>query len=140
MNLLVRREHSRCELLAKLQRRGFEAAACESVLDRLVAENALSDGRFAEVYVNYRRERGFGPLRIREELRKRGVSDALREAYCPSSDSDWTRRAKALHSRRFGQAVPVEYRERVRQARFLTQRGFTAAQVSTVLDNPDRVD
>jgi len=133
MSLLVRREHSRVELLGKLTRRGFDAAACEGVLDALVEENALSDERFAELYVNYRRERGFGPQRIGEELRKRGVSDALREAYCQAGDTDWTLRARALRARRFGEPAPDEYRERARQGRFLSQRGFTAAQVSAAL-------
>jgi regulatory protein len=133
LSLLVRREHSRFELLGKLTRRGFEAVLCEGVLDALIAENSLSDERFAEVYVNYRRERGFGPLRIGEELRKRGISDALREEYCASTSVDWSARARALRSRRFGEEVPTEYRERARQARFLTQRGFTTAQVSGAL-------
>ena len=134
MRLLVRREHSRHELLGKLTRRGFDAAACERVLDELVSENALSDERFAELYVNYRRERGFGPLRIREELRKRGVGDRLRDAFCSPTDADWIARVRSLRNRRFGDQAPLEFQQRARQARFLTQRGFTAAQVSAALD------
>ena len=130
----MRREHSRFELLGKLTRRGFDAEACERVLDELIAENALSDERFAEIYVNYRRERGFGPLRIGEELRKRGVGDALRDAFCAPNDADWTARARALRRRRFGDEAPVDFHERARQSRFLTQRGFTGAQISTALD------
>jgi regulatory protein len=133
MSLLVRREHSRVELLGKLTRRGFDAAACEGVLDSLVEEDALSDERFTEHYVNYRRERGFGPQRIAEELRKRGVSDVLSDAYCQIGDKDWSLRACALRARRFGESAPDEYLERARQGRFLSQRGFTAAQVSAAL-------
>ncbi len=133
MNLLVRREHARFELLGKLIRRGFDATACEAVLDELVAQNALSDERFAEAYVNYRRERGFGPARISEELRKRGVSDALREQYCAATDADWADRARGLRIRRFGEQSAVDYQQRARQARFLSQRGFTGAQISTAL-------
>ncbi|MFT5172532.1 MAG: regulatory protein [Gammaproteobacteria bacterium] len=130
MSLLVRREHSRFELLGKLTRRGFDGGACEGVLDELITENALSDERFAELYVNYRRERGFGPLRIGEELRKRGVGDALRAAFCSPTDADWTARVQALRRRRFGDEAPLDFHERARQTRFLTQRGFTGAQVS----------
>jgi regulatory protein len=135
MSLLVRREHSRYELLGKLTRRGYDSAACEAVLDDLISENALSDHRFAELYVNYRRERGFGPLRIREELRKRGVSDSLRDEFCVPTDADWAVRVQALRRRRFGEVAALEFDERARQARFLSQRGFTGAQVSAALDD-----
>ena len=130
MRLLVRREHARDELLRKLIRRGFESSICDTVLDELVAEGALSDERFAHAYVNYRRERGFGPLRIHEELRKRGIDADLRECSCPISDPEWITRACALRYKRYGAAVPSDYADRVQQSRYLTQRGFNASQVS----------
>ena len=37
----------------------------------------MSDARFAESFVRVRSERGQGPLRIRAELRERGVTDVL---------------------------------------------------------------
>ena len=46
MDLLARREHSRQELLQKLQRRVEKPALLEESLDSLVMDNLLSDERF----------------------------------------------------------------------------------------------
>ncbi len=47
MNLLARREYARAELIRRLEGRGMPAALVAAVADDLVAENLLSDARFA---------------------------------------------------------------------------------------------
>ena len=133
LNLLARREHSRRELGDKLSRRGVAADALSAVLDALEGEGLLSDTRFAAAYVESRAGRGFGPVRILEELRQRGVDAARREAACDAGAAEWRERARAARRKRFGEALPGSYRERARQARFLTQRGFSHAQVAAAL-------
>ena len=49
MELLARREHSRLELRQKLMQRGFPTERIESVLDQLVADRLLHEGRYAEL-------------------------------------------------------------------------------------------
>ncbi len=138
LDLLARREHSRAELRDKLARRGFAGDAVTAALDALAAERLQSDRRFAEAYVASRAGRGVGPVRISEELRQRGVDGAERDAACDPRDPDWTRRARAARSKRFGDAPPQDLRERARQARFLTGRGFTGDQVVAALGaDPD---
>src|SRR5579885_2595342 len=74
MELLARREHSRRELAAKLKRHHPDAALIERVLSGLEAERAQSDDRFVSEYVRQRSEKGYGPLRIQQELRQRGIT------------------------------------------------------------------
>lgn len=132
LKLLARREHSVLELRRKLEQRGCEEAPLEAVLERLGAERLLSDRRFAESYVRGRAERGYGPLRIRAELRERGIDAALADG--PLGETgDWTERARAARRKRFGSAVPADYREKARQMRFLQQRGFDGEQIRAAL-------
>jgi regulatory protein len=136
MRLLVRREHSALELRRKLNDRGYTAAAVESVIVALLEAGALSDRRFADLYVQGRFERGFGPVRIGVELRERGVDAALIEAALGSyAASDWQLSARRQRHKRFGAGRPAAFTERVRQMRFLQQRGFSAGQIRTVLED-----
>ena len=118
----------------KLIRRGFDAADVQLALDVLQAEGLLSDARYAEAYVAARSARGFGPIRIVEELRRRGVSADAREAACPRDDRHWGALATAAREKRFGAAPPRDFTERARQTRFLVQRGFARAHIAAALD------
>ena len=77
LDLLSRREHSRKELYLKLTKRFESKEDINFNLDRLEEKNLLSDSRFAEEYVQARRKKGFGPIKISAELEKRGVNDSL---------------------------------------------------------------
>ena len=123
VRLLAAREHSRLELERKLARRHAPRTVA-GVLDRLVEEGLQSDARFAEEYVRSRVERGFGPLRIRAELRERGVSDDLIEAALASFDDSWHHHLAAVACRKYGDAPPADRRDLARRARFLASRGF----------------
>jgi len=94
------------------------------VLDALEAERLLSDERYTEVYVHSRESRGFGPLRIRAELRERGVDAALVERYLEQDRELVEARAREEHRKKYGSRSPESYSERARQARFLQGRGF----------------
>jgi regulatory protein len=133
LNLLARREHSVLELGRKLATRGAERELIDTLLDQLQHERLLSDARFAEAYVRMRTERGFGPLRIRAELRERGVDEGLITAELDGGSSHWSTQAEAARRKRFGARLPRDWSERARQARFLEYRGFSAGTIGAVL-------
>ena len=130
LGLLARREHSLRELRSKLTLRGHEAATIEAVLDELAARDLVSDERFAEAFLRSRLERGQGPLKIRAQLRERGVGAPLIDSVLSEAEIDWDRRAAAARSRRFGNAPPGDREDMARQARFLRGRGFSEGQVA----------
>ena len=122
VQLLAAREHSALELRHKLGDRGFPLQVVDTVLAQLAADGLQSDARFVEQYVRSRVRRGFGPVRIRAELRERGIGEAL---IAPQLDAwDWAAQAEGARCKRFGGGVPREWKERARQARFLQMRGF----------------
>jgi regulatory protein len=136
--LLARREHARTELGRKLCQRGFSEPLVGEVLDALETENLLSDRRFTESFVTQRMARGQGPLKIRHELRQRGVSDALAAQFMDADRESWCEQALAARHKRFGSEPPEDMRERSRQARFLAQRGFEQEHIRFALDSNER--
>jgi len=137
VGLLARREHSRAELVRKLGERGVPAELIDEVLGSLAARNLQSDARYAEALVTSRVGRGQGPVRIRRELAERGVAPAEIDAAMQAADADWFRLARDTRRRRFGDALPAEWKERVRQSRFLEYRGFGSEQIRYALGGDD---
>ena len=133
MNYLARREHSRRELEQKLLQKEFNAREISAALDQLIEDGLLSDARFAESFVHARQQRGSGPLKIQAELKQRGVDDTIISQYLDAQESCWYEQACRARSKRFGEALPEEYEQRARQARFLQQRGFSHEQINVAL-------
>ncbi|VAX13801.1 Regulatory protein RecX [hydrothermal vent metagenome] len=130
MNYLARREHSRLELEQKLAAKDFDKNEISDALARLVADDLLSDVRFAESFVNARIQSGKGPVKIQIELKQRGVDETIISQYLNNRETDWYEQACRVRCKRFGPALPSEYQQRIRQARFLQQRGFTHEQIN----------
>ena len=137
MNLLARREHSTQELRDKLLTRGFEDDEIVPALQTLSREGLLSDERFTESFIHSRMERGSGPVKIRAELRQRGVADEIISDWLDERDRMWLERAETVRCKKFGSALPVDYKEKARQARFLQYRGFSAEHTRQVLRDDD---
>jgi len=131
--LLAGRDFARNELAQRLLRRGYPAAVVTTVVEGLAAQRLLSETRFVEQFIRQHAGRGHGPVRIRVELRERGVADGDIEEGLAAAAEDWARIARETRRRRFGLSPPGDYRERARQARFLQYRGFSAEQVRAAL-------
>jgi regulatory protein len=133
MNLLARREHGQTELFRKLRLRGFSDAEIQQTLTQLAKENLQNDTRFAENYVHYRRNKGFGPVRIQGELLEKGLAEELIEHHLNMSDNAWFAEARRAWQKRFKNRLPTDYKSRTQQMRFLYQRGFTTEQIQSVI-------
>ena len=129
MDLLSRREHSEFELTRKLKQRDFEANEIIAAIEVLQRENLQSDNRFVESLVNTRINTGFGPIKIRYELRQKGVSDGLVGDYFSDLEVDWQSSMNEQRIKKFGTDIPLEYKEKMKQARFLQNRGFSPESV-----------
>lgn len=134
MDLLARREHSLAELRTKLAARGFDAEEIDAALDGLSREGLADEARFIEAFVASRIRKGYGPSKIRAELIGRGIA-AQAAAEGLAGTGDWIALARAVREKRFGTALPRDFRERARQMRFLEYRGFTGEQIRSCFDD-----
>ena len=134
IRLLARREHSLAELERKLAARGHTPDAVATTLAKLVADGYQSDGRFAESFIRSRLGRGQGVLKIRADLRERGIDDDMAATLLDLGDDDWRQMATNALYKRFGESPPQNRAEWAKRARFLTGRGFPSDVVSRVID------
>jgi regulatory protein len=141
MDLLARREHSRRELeeklAVKLALSKGNWATMSAVLDALVEDGLLSDKRFAESLVQSRLRRGYGPLRINQQLRERGIEGDLGETVLRNCSADWAQLAGIIVRKKFGDRPPGDVKDKARRSRFLRYRGFDAGQIASALKYRD---
>jgi regulatory protein len=127
--MLNRRDYGVRELGERLVARGFERATARTAVEQLVSEKLVDDARYAEHFVAYHANRGQGPVRIAHRLREAGVDGEEITAAVDANGLDWRRRCAETRRKRFGEKLPATWAERGRQARFLSQRGFSAEQI-----------
>jgi len=136
--LLGRRDHSRGELAAALQRKGFDTSTVNEALSELAGEGLLDNGRYAESLVRQLATRGKGPARVRQALQQAGV--AAEGTAAMDSGPDWLALAAEARRRKFGSDLPRSWPERARQMRFLQYRGFSSDQIAAALGGTQAED
>jgi len=136
IQLLARREYSRAELARKLQQKSFDGDEIDACLNALAEQALQSDARFAESFVRSRIARGQGVIRIKGELRQRGVDqETLSEALAAVEEReaiDWFELAKETLARRYDSPGETP-KERAKRERFLATRGFDFEQIRYAL-------
>lgn len=137
LKLLAQREHSRKELEAKLARHVNEEEGDDlnAILDELEAKSFIDPERVAASVV-HRRAARMGTQRVVQELRSKGLDDALIKATAAELQASELERATAVWRARFGgRTIADTPQERARQMRFLAARGFGGDVVRKVLRN-----
>ncbi|MDO0536565.1 recombination regulator RecX, partial [Escherichia coli] len=119
-----------------LARHVQEGDDLRAVLDELQAKDFINAGRVAESVV-HRRAARLGTQRVEQELRAKGLDDALVRETAERLRGSEAARALAVWRQRFG-SPPATPQERARQMRFLAARGFPGDVVRRVVNG--RVD
>ncbi len=140
MRLLARREYAAGELTRRLQAQGAPSTLARAVVTQLLQEGWVSDERFAGAFIRSRRSRGDGPLKLRAQLRERGVAaDIITSQIDNQAEADWLPQLQALCARHFPQPA-VDYAQWAKQARFLIRKGYTHDQIRRVWPPPAQRD
>jgi len=129
MDLLARREHSAHELRQKLKQRDFDHEEIERALEVLQQDNLQSDAQFTESYINNRINAGLGPVKIIHELRQKGVASDLIDEQMSELSADWNTLLEQQRIKKYGDKIPNDYSQKMKQARFLQNRGFSPESV-----------
>ena len=130
LDLVSRREHSQYELIQKLNKRFPESMPIiEEVVKKLAVNNILNDERFAEMYLNSRARKGFGPKKIEMELNFKKVDSSF-IAIAIAEYESWTENAQNELLKKFKGVKPTDYNSKMKQKQFLFNRGFSSQTVS----------
>lgn len=137
IRLLAMREHSVKEIADKLLTKSKvdlpDSTLIYAVIDELIEEGYLSDERFTESYVRSRANRGFGPVKIRSELRSKGICDNHIQDYLDDGAVVWFDNAALEYQKKYSTAPINDYSEWSKRARFMQSRGFTMDQIQSTI-------
>jgi len=134
LNILARREHSRAELARKLAPYA-ETEAVEALIDQLEQEQLLSNTRYVEMLAHARAGK-HGSLRLKADLRDKGIPDSDMSAVLESAREQDLDAARTVWQKKYG-AAPANSAERARQYRFLASRGFPMEVIRRVIGGDD---
>lgn len=131
---LAMREHSRQEIHNKLTRKDFvEGVDIHSLLNELEAKNYLNEERFTESFIRARSSRGQGSLKIANDLKQRGISSSYISTAIDNSEINWYELASQQREKKFGKIIPSDYKEKAKQMRFLSNRGFNSEMIRSLI-------
>ncbi|MDD3190697.1 MAG: regulatory protein RecX [Candidatus Pacebacteria bacterium] len=144
MKLIGLRRRSETEIRQRLKDKGFDKPLIEETVEELYRFKYLNDEAFAESYINDRINfRPAGKFVIRNELKKRGVSEKIIEEKLEELLSDekelemagnlLQKKIRIIHSK-----DPQKIRGKVLY--FLKSRGFSQNTISQAMQNELELD
>ncbi len=123
---------SRKELTDRLQRRGATDVEAADTVDWLEELGAVNDEAYAASIVRHYGQGGYGVLRVRQELQRRGIQRSLwEEALCQLPPAEETIE-RVLRSRLKGRMPDRD--EGRKLAAMLQRRGFVWQEIRPVLE------
>lgn len=132
LDLLSRRDYTQAELFKKLSIKGYASEDIAEVIDAFSAQGYINDHRYVESYIYNRKQKGFGPYRIEDDLKRRGIKAEMIAEQLHMTDNSWFLAAKNLWQKRFKGKYPKDVKERIKQMRFLQARGFDHDHIKTI--------
>lgn len=134
--LLGRRAHSQEELRERMLRKGASGSVAEQVLQRLREYGFVDDEAFTSQFVASRSGR-YGSLRLRGDLLRKGVAEALVEAelgrVTEESQEEAALELLQRNAWRFTKGQDPR-RDRARAWAFLARRGFPPPAASAAVE------
>lgn len=126
------------EVRSKLLDMGVYGDWLEEIMVQLIEENFLNEERFARSFARGRfRIKQWGRNRIRQELKKRNISDyCIRKAMEEIEEEEYRTVLKALLSKKAGSLKEDDpYKRKNKLARYALSRGFESELAWQAIDS-----
>ncbi len=133
--LLARRGYGVVELSEKLKGKDHPEGAVRVVVEGLKEAGYLDDRRFGEHQAGILVRKEFGPARIRQKLRSRGLEESLVEEVVSevATAEVFREAARSRMIRRYGEPQAMDESTRGRAYRHLVRRGYSPGLVRGLL-------
>jgi len=110
----------------------ISAKHVQQVIEYCYQHGWLDDEKFASRYISGRSNKGYGAQRIRSELQQKGVDKEVINVALENSEVDWSQLAYELATRKFGQPLPTDWKEKSKVLRYLLYRGFFQEEIHAI--------
>lgn len=145
IRILAMRDHSEQELRRKLTapvmtKNGPEPIdAPEEDVEKVIVwcheNHYLDDMRFVKQFIASRSRKGYGPVRIRQELGQKGIGRSDIEQAMRECEIEWSVLARHQAERKYGDPLPSTFPEKVKIQRFLLYRGYLMEDIQEIWRN-----
>ena len=131
IELLARREDSYGELEEKLQLLTEDEAAMYRVLDWVVEMGLQCDKRFTNMFIRSKAISGYGPVRIRLELKQKHIAVDLIDIGFDEIEEeiDWLQEVDRLIEKKSSNLDLADMKSKNKVMGFLQRRGFNLDQI-----------
>jgi regulatory protein len=133
LRLLTRREHGAVELCDKLKQKGFSDLEAKEAVEECQRLGLQSDSRFVEAYSRSRIRQGYGPLKITQDLKARGIDSDLIHRELAQERENWISYAMDVWQKKCKGQTDLSFIEIQKQQRFLLYRGFGMDTITAVV-------
>jgi regulatory protein len=136
LRYLSYRPRSKLEVQNYLRQKGCAPEVTDGVIAKLCSLNYLDDLSFAQIWTRSRLEsRGYGPRRVEQELRIKGISaevirQVLQESLQQTSEQE---SARKILTKRFGSMSLQDGKTQRRAVALLQRRGFSSKVIFSLL-------
>lgn len=128
--LLSRQEYSKIQIQQKLKVKGADPEFAERLIDWCEKHGFIDDVRYSESFVRRLINKGFGLIRIRNEAYQKGISFELVQTIVEELEIDWYLQAQSAYNKKFSNnSNPLDFKEKVKQMRYMSYRGFNHDQI-----------
>lgn len=137
-NLLSYRQRSVAELKERLLNKGYKIEVVQQVINILERLDYLDDQEFAIAWVKDRITKGYGPYRIRQQLKEKGIDtrvieSSLEQEY--SSELEYDLALELAAKKRSRYRDKDHYERRYKLSKVLERKGFSFEIINLVLDD-----
>ena len=135
MDYLAIRDHSKKELVKKMVNKVDSIELLQEEINKLESQGYINEERFGEEYIRARILRGYGPIRIKSELRTRGLKDDTISTSLSNYDEAWLSIAIKALNKKFskGKENNDDLKLLLKKKRFLAYRGFSFEQIDQAI-------
>lgn len=132
-DIVSRKQVTERELRLKLADKGYDKMICDIVIETMREYNYINDADYCETFLEYAKSKGWGILKIRSELKRRGVDDktvntALEEfSDCPED------RVYDILCRKFADIDIKDFKQKQKIMRFFGTRGFDFESIQNAI-------
>ncbi|HDM8239188.1 TPA: regulatory protein RecX [Vibrio campbellii] len=131
VTLLSKRDYSSRDLKYQLSHLSDDNHV-DAVMERLLSHHYVDDTRLIEREIQKQLAKLHGEVRIKQELRKKGLDSLLIAQSLEDLDVDWFELCLKAKVKKFGSSKPKEAKEKAQMVRYLQYRGH---QMGAILES-----
>jgi regulatory protein len=138
IRFLAIREHSEKQIEQKLLKKGFASHIINESLTSLCSRGYLSNERYCFSFVDSKKQKGQGPIRIEYELQQQAIPQSLIDHALKYDQNEWDHLCLYVLQKK-NQKHPIEKShssgkqyyslEKAKLIRFMQYRGFSLSQI-----------